>query len=73
MRREDLNEREAADFFRALIDINANPAQIAAALTALTSKGETSEELAGMASVMRAASIKIQTTQKGAVDIVGTR
>ncbi len=72
MRREDLTARQAADFFRALIDINANPAQVAAALTALTAKGETHEELAGMASVMRSASIKITTPQKGAVDIVGT-
>ncbi len=72
MRRENLTANEAAEFFKALLDINANPAQIAAALTALTAKGETHEELAGMASVMLTASIKIETSRKGAVDIVGT-
>jgi anthranilate phosphoribosyltransferase len=72
LRSEDLSEREAADFFRALIDPGANPAQIAAALTALTAKGETHGELAGMAAVMRAVSVKVENTQKGAVDIVGT-
>lgn len=72
MRNEDLNAAEAAEFFRALADINANPAQMAGALTALTAKGETFEELAGMASVMRAAAIKIKAPQKTAVDIAGT-
>ena len=72
MRREDLSAREAADFFKALIEPNANPAQVAAALTALTAKGETHEELAGMASVMRATLIKVPGAQKGGVDIVGT-
>jgi anthranilate phosphoribosyltransferase len=72
MRREDLSASEAADFFRALIEPNANPAQVAAALTALTAKGETHEELAGMASVMRAALVKVPGAQKGGVDIVGT-
>ena len=72
LRREDLNAREAADFFRALIDVNANAAQIAGALTALTAKGETHEELAGMAGVMRSATLKIGSPQKGMIDIVGT-
>ena len=72
LRREDLTEREAADFFRALTDANANPAQIAASLTALTAKGETHEELAGMAGVMRSAALKIGNSQKGMIDIVGT-
>lgn len=72
LRRADLTAREAADFFRALIDVNANPAQIAAALTALTAKGETHEELAGMAGVMRSAAVKIGSSQKGMIDIVGT-
>ncbi len=72
MRGEDLSATDAADFFRAVTDINANPAQIAGALTALTAKGETFEELAGMASVMRSAAIKIKPGQKAAVDISGT-
>lgn len=72
MRSENLNAAEASDFFRALTDINANPAQIAGALTALTTKGETYEELAGMAKVMRASTIKVKSSKKGAVDIAGT-
>ncbi|MFN2500848.1 MAG: anthranilate phosphoribosyltransferase [Pyrinomonadaceae bacterium] len=72
IRGEDLSAADAAAFFDALIDVNANPAQIAAALAALTSKGETFEELAGMASVMRSAATRIEAPVKGAVDIVGT-
>lgn len=72
IRGEHLKAAEAADFFRALTDVNANPAQMAGALTALTAKGESFEELAGMASVMRAQTVKIRTTQKTAVDIAGT-
>ena len=72
MRGEDLSAVEADQFFRALTRPDANPAQMAAALAVLTSKGETAEELAGMANVMRALSIKVKATQKGAVDITGT-
>ncbi|MBS1795234.1 MAG: anthranilate phosphoribosyltransferase [Acidobacteria bacterium] len=72
IRRENLEVEEAADFFRALTDINANPAQIAACLTALTAKGETAAELAGMAQVMRAQAIKIKSRQKNFIDISGT-
>src|SRR5439155_2003121 len=72
MRGENLTETEAANFFRALTDTNANPAQIAAALTALTAKGETHEELAGMAGVMREQAVKIKAPRKYAVDISGT-
>lgn len=72
MRGENLTANEAAAFFRALTDINANPAQISGALTALTAKGETFEELAGMASVMRLQAVRIKSTQKTAVDVGGT-
>jgi anthranilate phosphoribosyltransferase len=71
MRNEDLSQREAADMFRALIDVNANPAQIAGVLTALTAKGETPAELAGTASVMREAALRIKAP-KNAIDIAGT-
>lgn len=71
IRGDNLSAGEAAEFFRALTDISANPAQIAGAIVALTAKGETSEELAGMASVMRSAAVKIKAPQKS-VDIAGT-
>ncbi len=72
IRGEDLSEAEASDFFRALTDINANPAQIAGSLAALTAKGETFEELAGMARVMREQAVKISTRNKNFIDLAGT-
>lgn len=71
MRGEDLSAQQAAAFFKAMMDSNANPAQMSGALTALTAKGETFEELAGMASAMRSAAIKVRSP-KNAVDIAGT-
>lgn len=72
IRGEDLSAKEAAVFFRALTDLGADPAQIAGALTALTAKGETFEELAGMAAVMRKNAVAIKPGQKATVDITGT-
>ena len=72
IRGEDLSAKEASAFFKELTDDNANPAQIAGALTALTAKGESFEELAGMAAVMRKNAITIRSKQKNAVDITGT-
>lgn len=72
IRGEDLSAANAAAFFRALTDAAANPAQMAGALTALTAKGETFAELAGMASVMRELSVRIKTQQTNVVDITGT-
>ncbi len=72
IRREDLSLDESADFFRLLTDRNANPAQIAGALSALTAKGETAQELAGMALVMREKAVKITSRQKNFIDVAGT-
>ncbi|MEP6902895.1 MAG: anthranilate phosphoribosyltransferase, partial [Actinomycetota bacterium] len=72
IRGENLDAGEAADFFRALTDVEANPAQIAGCLTALTAKGETFAELAGMARVMRAQAVKITSRQKNFIDVSGT-
>lgn len=72
IRGEDFSESEAADFFRALTDFNANPAQIAGCLVALTAKGETFTELAGMARVMRENTIKIKSRHQNFIDISGT-
>ena len=72
IRGEDLSTAESAAFFNALTDSEANQAQIAGALTALTIKGETQEELAGMASIMRKHSIKVKSSKKNVVDITGT-
>ena len=72
LRGEEFSFSEASDFFRALTDINANPAQIAGALTALTAKGETFQELAGMARVMREKAVKIKARHKNLIDTTGT-
>lgn len=72
IRGEDLQTEEAAEFFRAMTDLNANPAQIAGCLTALTAKGETASELAGMARVMRRQVVRIKSRQKNFIDISGT-
>jgi len=71
MRGEDLSAADAAKFFRAMTNPGIGSIQIAAALTALTAKGETFEELAGMASVARSLAVKIKA-QKTAIDISGT-
>ncbi|MEO6655638.1 MAG: anthranilate phosphoribosyltransferase [Pyrinomonadaceae bacterium] len=71
MRGEDLSANDAGKFFRALTDPGIGSIQIASALTALTAKGETFEELAGMASVMRDLAVKI-ISPANAVDIAGT-
>jgi anthranilate phosphoribosyltransferase len=72
MRGEDLNFKEAAQFFRVLTDRDTYPQQIAGALVALTAKGETFAELAGMASVMREQAVKVSTRQKNFIDTAGT-
>ncbi|MFT3743876.1 MAG: anthranilate phosphoribosyltransferase [Pyrinomonadaceae bacterium] len=68
---EDLTPKEAAAFFRAMTSGESGSNQVAAALTALTAKGETAEELAGMASVLKELATKIRAP-KTAMDIVGT-
>ena len=72
IRGEDLSIKEAAEFFRALTDSGAYPQQIAGALVALTAKGETFAELAGMARVMRGQAVKISTRHRNFIDTTGT-
>lgn len=72
LRGEDLSAPEAATFFKALIDPRLGSIQVASAITALTAKGETSAELAGMASVVRERASRLSATPRGAVDIGGT-
>ncbi len=72
IRGEDLTTNESSDFFRILTDRDANPEQIAGALSALTAKGETFEELAGMARVMRENAVRITSRQKNFIDLAGT-
>ena len=72
MRGDDLQRGEAAELLDALLDDQATNAQIAAALTALAMKGETIEELAGMAGAMRARAVRIETSHRCFIDTAGT-
>lgn len=72
MRGEDLQRAEATALLEALLEGSATDAQIAAALVALAVKGETVEELAGMASAMRARSLRIHSTHERFIDTAGT-
>src|SRR5919204_1438870 len=71
MRGESLLREEAAALLDALLD-GATDAQIGAALVALAVKGETVEELAGLASAMRARSRRIRCGHRCFVDTAGT-
>ena len=72
MRGEDLQRAEATALLDALLEGSATDAQIAAALVALAVKGETVEELAGMASAMRARSLRIRSSHERFIDTAGT-
>jgi anthranilate phosphoribosyltransferase len=72
MRGENLRRGEAAALLDALLDGEATDAQIGATLVALALKGETVEELAGMASAMRARAVRVETRHERFIDTAGT-
>lgn len=72
MRGENLSRAEAAALLDTLLDGGATDAQIGAALVALAVKGETVEELAGLALAMRARSLKINSAHRTFIDTAGT-
>jgi anthranilate phosphoribosyltransferase len=72
MRGENLSRGEASLLLDALLDGEATDAQIAAALVALAVKGETVEELAGMAEAMRARSTRLNCCHEHFIDTAGT-
>lgn len=57
--RRDLSEEEAAAVMEEVLSGEATPAQLAAFLTALRMKGETVDEITGMARVMRAKACRV--------------
>ncbi len=71
-RGENLTRTEAAHFLEALLDPAASDSQIAAALIALAAKGETVEELAGMAESMRQCAIPLHSHHRCFIDTAGT-
>jgi anthranilate phosphoribosyltransferase len=72
MRREQLSQGEAGEFLEALLSPNATDAQIAAALTALALKGETVEEIVGMAEAMRDRAVRLHSRHARFIDTAGT-
>jgi anthranilate phosphoribosyltransferase len=72
LRREDLNRGEAEQLLESLLDAEATDAQIAAALVALAAKGETVEELTGMATGLRARAVRVSSCHSCFIDTAGT-
>jgi len=72
MRGENLQRGEAGQLLGALLDGEVTDAQIAAALVALAVKGETVEELAGMAAVMRERATLIVSRHETFIDTAGS-
>ena len=72
MRGESLSRVEANHLLDGLLDSDSTDAQIAAVLIALKLKGETVEELAGLAEGMRARSVRIHSRHSRFIDTAGT-
>jgi anthranilate phosphoribosyltransferase len=72
MRGEHLSRAGARELLDALLDGTATDAQIAAALVALAVKGETVEELAGMAAAMRTRAVRLRARHANFIDTAGT-
>ena len=72
MRGENLRSDEAANLLNDLLGDAATDAQVAAALVALAIKGETVEEIAGMATAMRSRAVRLKCRHKYFIDTAGT-
>ncbi len=71
---EDISADEAAEVLAEIMAGNATEAQIAAFLIALRTKGETVDEIAGLARTMRelATHVEVSRTHDDLLDVVGT-
>jgi anthranilate phosphoribosyltransferase len=69
--RQHLETAEASRVLHEIISGNASEAQAAAFLIALRTKGETAEEIVGLASVLRERAVKVEAGD-GLVDTAGT-
>lgn len=72
VRRQNLTDSEAEQALHRIISGKVPNEQIAAFLTAMRTKGETTEELTAFVRVMRKAAIKPLVNVDGAVDLCGT-
>jgi anthranilate phosphoribosyltransferase len=68
---QDLSEAEAAAVTQEIMEGEATPSQIAAFLTALRIKGESVDEITGMARTMRAKSLRVEV-EGDVLDVVST-
>jgi len=68
---KSLTMEQASEVMEEMTSGQATPAQFGAFVTALRIKGETADEIAGLASVMRAKAVRVKTDGP-VVDIVGT-
>src|SRR4029079_7151766 len=73
VRREDLSRDEAFELLEALLDTEATDAQISGALVAMAAKGETIEELVGMAEGLRSRATRVISPHRCFIDTAGTR
>ena len=69
---EDLSLEDAAAVLSEIMAGNASEIQIAAFLIALRTKGETVDELAGLARTMRAHAVRVQPASEDLLDTAGT-
>jgi anthranilate phosphoribosyltransferase len=72
LNREDLNRGESFALLDAMLAEDASDAQIAATLVALTAKGETVEEVAGMTEALRERAVKVNSCHGSFIDTAGT-
>lgn len=70
--KENLNAEEAEDAMRTIMSGEADNIQTAAFLASLRMKGETEEEIAAFANVMRSMALKINPKVEKSVDVCGT-
>ena len=70
--RQNLSRSDMAGVMKLVMTGETTPAQIGAFLTALRMKGETVDEVAAAAGVMRELADPVTLSEPGAVDIVGT-
>lgn len=70
--RRDLSEDETAEVLDEIMHGEVSETQIAAFLIALRTKGETVDELAGLARTMRALAVHVPTAREDLLDTAGT-
>ena len=68
---QSLTMEQAAEVMEEMTTGQVTPAQFGAFVTGLRIKGETADEIAGLASVMRAKSVRVKASEP-VIDIVGT-